>query len=392
MGKIHLAKWQKAIYGFNMKVLLIDQIAKVNFRYTYPLVNGLVKNGVDVELVMDLKNEDENCKCKKYRWFNTDEKNIGKIHKIENYIASYLKILNLVKKNKYDIIQTEWFILSPLDYFFLKRIKRVSKAKLVITVHDILPFNKAFYDFYFHSKIYDLADKIILQAPGNESRFLKLFPKEFAKIRIIPHGHMLDYVESVEKSVGRKYLNIPNEKIVLLFFGQIKKVKGVDILLNALSMLKEKHPNLFIVIAGSVWKTDFSECEKIIESNNLNDCLRLDIKYIPDEEIKYYYGAADACVLPYTDVYQSGVIQLSYGYKKVVVSSDLPSFTQFVKEGVSGFISKRGDSSSLAAAIERLIASQERLKDMGLNGYNLVKSELDWNKLTKQMITDCYKQ
>ena len=373
-----------------MKILLIDQIAKVNFRYTYSLANGLIKNGIDVELVTDLKKEDENCICKKYRWFNTDEKGIGIIPKIGNYLASYRKILQLVKENNYDVIQTEWFIASPIDYFFLKKIKKLSKAKLIMTVHDILPFNELFYDRYFYGKLYDLADKIILQAPGNKSRFASLFPNDVDKVRIIPHGHMLDYIETAEKSGSRKILGIPENKLVLLFFGQIKKVKGVDVLLKALSLLKDKHPELSVIIAGSVWKTDFSECEKIINSNQLDNCLKLDIRYIPDNEIKYYYGAADACVLPYTDVYQSGVIQLAYGYKKPVISSDLQAFTQFVKENISGFVSKRGDEASLARAIERLIANQNNLAEMGENGYKLVKSELDWEKLTKQMIAECY--
>lgn len=373
-----------------MKALLIDQIAKVNFRYTYPLVNGLINNKIDVDLVMDLKAEDENCPCKKYRWFNTDEKNLSKIKKITNYIASYKKILKLVKENSYDVIQTEWFILSPIDYLFLKKIKKTSKARLVITIHDILPFNEKFYDRFFYGKLYKLADKIILQAAGNKKRFLDLFPNEKDKISVIPHGHMLDYVEQADKDQSRELLNIPTNKFVLLFFGQIKKVKGVDLLLKAVANLKEKYPNLFLIVAGSVWKTDFSECEEIIKSSNLYNYLKLDIRYIPDNEVKLYYAAADACILPYTDVYQSGVIQLAYGYKKTVVSSDLPSFTEFVKEGKTGFIFERGNIQSLADAIERLVANENLLADMGQAGYNLVKTELDWNKLTHTMIQECY--
>lgn len=75
-----------------MKVLLVDQIAKVNYKYTFPLANGLKKAGADVVLVIDQKAEKENCQCERVNLFNTDEKDIGKTQKMQNYIASYKKI------------------------------------------------------------------------------------------------------------------------------------------------------------------------------------------------------------------------------------------------------------------------------------------------------------
>ena len=114
------------------------------------------------------------------------------------------------------------------------------------------------------------------------------------------------------------------------------------------------------------------------------------IRYIPDDEVKYYYSATDVCVLPYTDVYQSGVIQLAYGYKKAVVSSDLPAFTQFVKEGKTGYISEAGNPDSLAQAMERAIKDCNRLSDMGEAGYDLVKQTLNWDDLAKKIVEECY--
>lgn len=373
-----------------MKVLLIDQIAKVNYKYTYPLVNGLIHSGVDVKLVMDKKGEDENCVCEKFRLFNTDEKNISKQEKLSNYISSYRKIIKLLSNENYDILHTEWYILSPIDFFFIKKIKNKFKIKYVATVHDILPFNKKFYDLYFHRKLYALADKIILQAPSNMQRFESLFPSLAAKTVMVPHGHMLDYIEVGQKEECRRQLGISQDKKVFLFFGQIKKVKGLDILLRAFSLLKDECAEVFLIIAGSVWKTDFDDCQKIIEDNNLDNYVRLDIRYIPDEEVKDYYSAADICVLPYTDVYQSGVIQLAYGYKKPVISSDLPSFTQFVKENETGFVAEVGNYLSLFEKMKKAIKHWDRLEDLGINGYRRVKHDLDWNVLAEDIVDRAY--
>jgi len=375
-----------------MKVLLIDQIAKVNYKYTFPLANSLSECGIQVDLVIDQKLEKENCNCNRYCFFNTAEKDISKIKKLVNYIKSYMSIYKILKKGRYDIIHTEWYTFSPIDYFFLRLIKKKYIIRYVATVHDILPFNQKFYDAYYHKKLYKLADSIILQAPANMDRFVSIFPEEKNKIHMIPHGHMLDYVEIQNREESRKRLGLPDDKVILLFFGQIKKVKGVEILLSAIGKLKKKHPNLYTVVAGSVWKADFSECEQIIEKEQLNNCLRTDIRYISDEEVKYYYSACDICVLPYTDVYQSGVIQLAYGYKKPVIATELPAFTQFVKENITGFLSKPGDAESLALAIEKALQSKRNLNDIGEAGYQLVRETLDWNVLAKRIVEECYKE
>ncbi len=373
-----------------MKVMLIDQIAKVCYKYTFPLANGLSKSGVDVQLVIDLKEEKENCDCPMERLFNTDEKNIGKLEKFKNYISSYKKICKMLGDEKYDVIHTQWYTFSPIDYYFLSKIKRKYKLRYVATIHDILPFNQKFYDMFFHRKLYALADSIILQAPGNVTRFADLFPESANKTQMIPHGHMLDYVEPQDKQISREKLHLPKDKIIVLFFGQIKKVKGVDVLLKAVAQLRKEHLELYTVVAGSVWKADFTECQQIIESNQLNDCVQTDIRYIPDCEVKDYYSAADICVLPYTDVYQSGVIQLAYGYRKAVVATKLPAFTQFVKEGETGFLAEPGNPDSLADAIERAVSSGEELDVMGEQGYQLVKRELNWDMLAARIVENCY--
>lgn len=376
--------------NFNMKVLLLDQIAKVNYKYTYPLANGLKHAGVDVDLAIDQKKEPENCLCNIINMFNTDEKDIGKLAKLKNYISSYKKISKMLKNGNYDIIHTEWFTFSPIDYLFLSSFKRKYNVKYVATVHDILPFNEKCYDMLYHRKLYALADSVILQAPNNIERFASLFPESKQKTHMIPHGHMLDYVEMADKIESREKLKIPQNKTVFLFFGQIKKVKGVDILLESIAQLKDKYSELYLVVAGNVWKSDFTSCENIIKKYNLDSVLKLDIRYIPDEEVKYYYSAADVCVLPYTDVYQSGVIQLAYGYKKPVISSDLPAFTQFVKEGETGYISKAGDCHTLAQAIEKALIQKDNLQRLGENGYSLVRNELDWSDLAKRILNECY--
>ncbi|MBR7000835.1 MAG: glycosyltransferase family 4 protein [Lachnospiraceae bacterium] len=374
-----------------MKILLVDQIAKVNYKYSFSLAEAIKKQGNEVVLAIDRKKESEHCTCRMINLFNTDEKNIGKIKKLFNYIASYRAILRELKSGGYDIVHTQWLIFSPIDYFFLRRIVKKCKVKLVVTIHDILPFNQKFYDFRYHKKVYGLADKVIVQAENNVKRFGELFPDMTGKSVMIPHGHFLDYAEPMNMSEARERLNIQKNALVFLFFGQIKKVKGVGVLLEAFSKMCREYPDALLIIAGSVWKDDFSQYQEIIDRTGISDAVRTDIRYIPDEEIKYYYSACDCCVLPYLDVYQSGVIQLCYAYRKPVVATRIGAFKEVVLEGESGFLCEPNDAEDLAAGMKTAIEKRADFEKMGSRGYEYIAKKFSWDKIAAD-VTEIYSE
>lgn len=368
-----------------MKVLLIDQIAKVNYKYSFSLAEAIRQQNIDIDMVIDQKTEAEGCHCRRKRLFNTDEKNIGKIKKACNYIRSMSVVLRMLKQ--YDVLHTQWIIFSPMDYYFLKKAKNKGK-KLVITIHDILPFNQKFYDYRYHKKIYALADEIIVQAPDNVQRFHELFPENTVPVTMIPHGHFLKYAVNKEQAASRERLDIGKDRFVYLFFGQIKQVKGVDVLLQAYAKLLQEHPKLKdkvqMVIAGSVWKTDFGKCEEIIDREGLLGYLKLDIRYIPDEEVDDYYSAADICVLPYREVYQSGVIQLTYAHYKPAIVTRIPAFMDIVDDS-RGILCEPDDTESLAEALYQAYTSREKLYGMAERGYRYIEENYDWNEIGRQV-------
>lgn len=369
-----------------MKILLVDQIAKVNYKYSYSLAEAIAKEGNEVVLAIDQKKEPEHCTCHIINLFNTDEKNVGKANKLTNYIDSYKAIYRELKNGKYDVLHTQWLIFSPLDYFYLNKIKKNLGIKLVVTIHDILPFNQKFYDFRYHKRIYALADRVIVQAENNLKRFDELFPDLAGKEVMIPHGHFLEYAEIINKDLAREKLNIPNDKFVFLFFGQIKKVKGVGVLLEAFSKVYKERPEALLVIAGSVWKDDFSQYQEIIDKHNMKDSVIADIRYIPDNEVKYYYATSDCCVLPYLDVYQSGVIQLCYAHKKPVVATKIGAFKEVVVDKETGFLCDPDNPDDLANKMLLAIDKRNDLNQMAEKGYVYISDKFSWAKIAKDTI------
>lgn len=368
-----------------MKVLLLSQITRVNYKYTYSLANALKEQGNDVEIIIDDKEDNEYCKCKCINKFLTSRKDIGKVKKLKNYIETYKFIEKKIVEENFDVLHIQWLQFSPVDYKYLRRIKNKG-IKIVITVHDILPFNEKIYDKYFHKKIYELCDQIILQAQTNMERFRRIFPKCSNKITYIPHGHFLDFADIHDKDEARNYLKVPKDKKIFLFFGQIKKVKGVGVLLEAFGKLCKKRDDVFLIIAGNVWKDEFTPYQEIINKYQLNEKeLKTDIRFIPDDEIGYYYSACDIAVLPYLDVYQSGVIQLVYAYNKPAIATSIQPFMEIVEENKTGFLCKPNDSEDLMRVMEIALEKENAFEQYGINGRNKIKRMYSWDKIASDI-------
>ena len=374
-----------------MKVLLLSQIVVVDYKYTYSLANALKACGNEVELVIDDKKDNDYCQCKCINKFLTSRKDIGKVKKLLNYVETYQFIVKKAISEHFDVVHVQWFQFSPVDYYFLRKLKN-NGIKIVVSVHDILPFNEKKYDLTFHKRIYGLCNQIIVQAETNIERFDELFPEDSDKVNFIPHGHFLDFADKHGMEESRRHLNIPLDKTVLLFFGQIKKVKGVGVLLEAFGQLAQHRNDLYLVIAGSVWKDDFKPYQEIIKRNGLNDSqLKTDIRFIPDDEVGFYYSACDVAMMPYLDVYQSGVIQLVYAYGKPAVATAIAPFMEIVEDGVTGYLCQPNDVKSLEKAIGRAVAEKERFEKMGEAGRQKIAAKYSWDDIAKK-VTELYKK
>lgn len=374
-----------------MRVLLLSQIAIVDYKYTYSLANSLKACGNEVELVIDGKKDNEYCQCKCFNKFLTSRKDITKVKKLLNYCSSYRFIYNKATKEHFDVVHVQWFQFSPVDYYYLKKLKK-NGIRVIVSVHDILPFNEKKYDKFFHNKIYSLCDNIIVQAKSNINRFDQLFPEESGKVSFIPHGHFLDFADIHDKNDARKYLNIPEDKLVFLFFGQIKKVKGLSILLEAFGKLCNKRDDLYLLVAGCVWKDNFEPYQKIIKKYGLNDKqIKTDIRYIQNDEVGCYYSACDVAVMPYLDVYQSGVIQLVYAYGKPAIATAISPFMEIVKDGKTGYLCKPNDVESLKLAMEKAASSKEDYSKFGQAGKEVIKKKYSWGDIAENITKLYYK-
>jgi D-inositol-3-phosphate glycosyltransferase len=159
---------------------------------------------------------------------------------------------------------------------------------------------------------------------------------------------------------AKRKLGLRDDEKAILFFGRIRPYKGIEHLLAAFRLLTANRSNYRLIIAGEPKKGSEeyrNEIEQTAGTEFVPGQIILKIQFIPDEEMELYLKAADVLVLPYKEIFQSGVLFLAYSFGLPVVATDVGSFREEIVEGSTGFLCQPGDPAELARAIETYFAS-----------------------------------
>lgn len=271
------------------------------------------------------------------------------------------------------------FHVGPRQVFNILLAKLLGR-RVVITAHDVESFVESLEVPAFSRWVYRQADRVIAHNKISQQELIDRIGLPAERIAVIPHGNYLHALRPLPvQSVARASLDIPEAAKVILFFGQIKDVKGLDLLLEALPTVLKAHPDALLLIAGKPWKSDFSAYETQMVRLGIRDRCIPHIRYIPDAEVPNYYAAADVVALPYRRIYQSGVVLMAMSYGKAVLVSDLPGMTEIVSDGENGLVFRQGEPDDLAAKLNVVLADVSARQRLGGNGFVRVRDDYDWN-------------
>ena len=266
---------------------------------------------------------------------------------------------------------------------------KLLRIRVVITAHDVEAFRGEWSSL--KSWVYGLADCVIAHNLVSQRELTQVLRIPGRKIHVIPHGNYLGDIQPMPPAdSARAKLGLPPEAPVLLFFGQIKEVKGLDLLLDALAAIKGTLPAVRLVIAGKTWGQDFARYQARIDSLGLGSHCTAHIRYIADDEVATYYAAADLVVLPYRKIYQSGVILMAMSYGKPVLASNLEGMTEVIVDGVTGFVFRTEDAADLARRLLSVLADRAGRQRVAANGLELMRDAYGWERIG-QLTADCYR-
>lgn len=330
--------------------------------YSYLLCNELIKYPEIDELIY-LSDENNSYfqqidnrvkKIKMFRAFKTDEKHKkGGLRWVLNRFLTAVK--NCKKRNKFILKEKPDGILvqatlSRFDWRYLRKLK--GRTKIVLTVHDVIvPTKSKSWNKKSLSKMYEAADVLVTHSKTNADQLCEIFNVPKDKINVIPHGVKSNY-NKLDKQYCKEQLNILDDLPILLFYGNIRESKGLDILIKALKGLKCR-----LIIAGSpFYGESFEPYRVLIEENGITTTEF--IEFTDDDFRDILFNACDYVVLPYKEFYsQSGVFMQAIQFHKPIIATNVSSFSEYINRYKIGYIAAPCNVEDLRNVIQNALSS-----------------------------------
>lgn len=361
------------------QISIIDHVgtkAGIDF-YSLSMLQGLENNDVIASYYSDQKNTAFSFHSNKTFFFQSHS---NPILKLIGFTFGYsLSLLLCMIRGERNVLFHS-FSYTTKD-FWLVVLLLAGQRKLFTIAHDVdslSPGDK----FWIKKFILKKCTRIMVHNEYSKKEIEKLNITEISnKTVVIPHGHFNTLnKQQLEKSEAHRLLQLDSSKIYLLFFGQIKPVKGLSLLIEALSLLPEK---FHLIIAGKP-QYSLSEINNRLQELNLSNRIKKDLRYITNKERNVYFSAADASVLPYTKIYQSGVLLMSMSYGIPPVTSDLPAFKEIISNTENGMLFQSENANDLAEKITELFSQENRYHSIRKNALKTMQMNHDWNSIALQ--------
>jgi len=264
---------------------------------------------------------------------------------------NWLSVGAELKKQQPDLIVVRYWLpfMGPCLGTILRIVKKNKHTKVVCIADNIIPHEKRFGDVAFTKYFVPPIDAFITMSEKVLADLPQFATNKPAKF--VAHPLYDNFGEKVSQQEARARLNIKEDELIILFFGFIRKYKGLDILLDAMKILQSSpKPIPKLLIAGEFYEDRKAYDEQIVRLG-IQGLLLLKTEFIADSEVKYYLCAADVVVQPYRSATQSGVTPLAYHFEKPMVVTNVGGLPSLVPDDKVGLIAEP-NAASIALKIE----------------------------------------
>lgn len=262
---------------------------------------------------------------------------------------NWLSLGKKLREEKPDlVIFRYWMPFMGPSLGALGRIIRKNKHTKVVAIADnIIPHEKRFFDTPFTKYFVNSCDGFVTMSKSVLEDLKKFDVNKPAGYN--PHPMYESFGPQLDKVEARKKLGLDKDGKYLLFFGFIRKYKGLDILLRAFADKRIQEAGIKLIIAGEYYDKP-EEYQAIIKEHNLEPAVVQANEFIPDSEVSVYFSAADMVVQTYKTATQSGVTQIAYYYHNPMLVTDVGGLAELVPHNKVGYVTST-DTLEIADAI-----------------------------------------
>lgn len=294
---------------------------------------------------------------------------------------NWLKVGKEIAALNADLLIVKFWLpfMGPCLGTIARRVKKNGKTKVISILDNVIPHEKRIGDMalirYFVNSVdgfIGMSDSVLKDL----DRFDTIKPRAFS-----PHPLFDNFGEAVNKVEAYEKLGLELSTEYMLFFGFIRDYKGLDLLLKAMADERIKQLNVKLIVAGEFY-TDAKPYWDLITSLGIADKLILKTDFVSDDQVKYFFCAADLVVQPYKHATQSGVTQICYHFDRPMLVTNVGGLPEIVPNGKVGYVVEP-DPSSIADAIVDFYGNHREL--LYRDNIRLEKKKYAWSEMLKKI-------
>lgn len=283
-------------------------------------------------------------------------------------------------QEKPDLIIVRFWIpfLAPCLGTILNIAKKNKHTKVIAIVDNMIPHEKRWGDQIFTKYFIKNVHGFVAMSEKVKND-IKLYT--YKPIALSPHPIFDHFGNAIKKENARTILGLPQNEKILLFFGYIRKYKGLDLLIHAMANDSIKKMGIKLMVVGEFYE-DATPYHQIVSSLGLNDSILFYSNFIPDAEVKNYVCSADFIIQPYKNATQSGVTPLAYHFEKPMLVTNVGGLADTVPHLKTGIV--------VEPSIQAITKGIETLYELGENYFipNIIveKKKYSWEQMTEKFL------
>jgi glycosyltransferase involved in cell wall biosynthesis len=261
---------------------------------------------------------------------------------------------------------------APAFGSVLRWARRGGRPEVVVVADNVVPHERRPLDGLLSRWFLGAADRFVVMSDAVRRDLEALLPG--ARVATVPHPLYGQFGDPIPRQEARRDLGLGLDEPVLLYFGFVRRYKGLDILLDALPLIRRRLPARLLVV-GEFYE-ERSRYERQIRRLGLTEAVRIHDEYVPNHAVARWFSAADLVVLPYRHATQSGIIPVAYHMGRTVVSTRVGGLAEVVEDGRSGLLVPPEDPQALARAVVRFY--EEDLAAPLEEGVRAIRRRFSW--------------
>ena len=252
---------------------------------------------------------------------------------------------------------------------------------ILLVCHNVYPHERFPMDRFLAKCVLRQADFYLVQSKKDEEDLLGIV-KDARYRRVVHPTYDHFNMSGMSRAEARERIGLKEKDRVILFFGFVRKYKGLHHLLRAMPLIAQRLPEIKLLIAGDFGDSRQEYLDEI-EGLHIAEYVKLQEGYCPDKEVEKYFSASDLVALPYEEATQSGIAQIAFGFCRPVVATRVGGLPEVVTDGKTGYVVPPMEPGALADAVIRFF-EENRGEEFSRN----IKEEADrfsWKRMAEEI-------